>query len=102
LQSFYRPAKGFLGWGTDLLAASREYVPGSAADMGGLPARGVRVRLEVPLDRVGAAGQLLDDVAFLHNGGRVLWGRTSLLDAGRAETIIWGDTIGWPTRNSRR
>src|SRR5262249_19603447 len=96
LNSFYRHAKGFLGWGMDLLPAALEYVPGAAADMGARPAAGEWVKLEVPLDKVEAAGKLLDGVGFMHEEGRVLWGPTVLVDPDGKETVVWGDTIEQP------
>jgi hypothetical protein len=94
LGTFYRHAKGFLGWGKDLLPAALEYVPDTAADLGALPDAGKWVKLEIPLAKVGAAGKLLDGVGFLHDGGRVSWGRTALVAPDGAETLVWGDTVG--------
>jgi hypothetical protein len=96
LNGFYRHAKGFLGWGKDLVPAALEHVPGGAADMGPPPVAGRWVKLEVPLDKVGAAGKLLDGVGFLHDGGTVAWGRTALVGPDGAETTVWGDSVELP------
>src|SRR5262245_41825314 len=67
--------------------------------MGDLPAPGKWVRLEVPLDKIGAADGLLDGIGFAHDGGRVAWGATSLIDPDGKETIVWGDDFGQPRGN---
>jgi hypothetical protein len=71
-------------------------VPGGAADLGPPPEAGRWVKLELPLDKVGAAGKLLDGVGFLHDGGTVAWGRTSLVGPDGAETTVWGDSVELP------
>ncbi len=96
LNSFYRHAKGFLGWGMDLLPKSLEYIPDQAANLGPLPASGAWVKLELPLEKVGAADKLLDGVAFLHEGGSASWGRTSLVSPDGKETLVWGDGVQRP------
>jgi hypothetical protein len=68
-------------------------VPERAADMGALPAADQWIRLEIPLEKIDAAGKLLDGVGFLHEEGKVAWGRTSLVDADGVETVVWGDTV---------
>jgi hypothetical protein len=94
LNSFYRHAKGFLGWDDKLVGKALSYIPAQAVPMGALPAAGKWVKIEVPLDKIGATKKLLDGVAFLHEGGRILWGRTSLVAPDGAESVVWGDTIG--------
>jgi hypothetical protein len=96
LNSFYRHAKGFLGWGMDLLPKSLEYIPDRAADFGSLPPAGEWVKLEVPLDKIGATDKLLDGIGFMHEGGQVLWGRTALIDPDGKETLVWGDSVQLP------
>jgi hypothetical protein len=59
--------------------------------MGELPAAGKWVKIEVPLEKVGAAGKLLDGVAFLHEGGRGWWARTCLVGPDGKETVVFGD-----------
>jgi hypothetical protein len=54
------------------------------------------VRLEIPLEALGAQDALIDGVGFLHGSGRVAWGRTSLLPPRGEEIIVWGDTIALP------
>jgi hypothetical protein len=98
LNSFYRHAKGFLGWGTDLVAKSLEYVPDKAFDSGPLPKAGAWMKLEIPLDQLGAAGKLLDGVGFLHDGGQVLWGPTALVAPDGQETVLWGEAIELPAQ----
>lgn len=93
LNSFYRHAKGFLGWGMDLLPKSLEYIPDKSLDLGKVPETGQWVKLEIPLEAVGAAGKLLDGIGFLHEDGRVWWGKTSLVDSDGTETIILGDSV---------
>jgi hypothetical protein len=83
LQSFYRHAPGFLGWDDSKVDLARGYVPAATVDLGGLPAAGEWVKLEVPLAKVGAAGKLLDGVASCTRaarwpgGGRPWSGRTA-------------------------
>jgi hypothetical protein len=96
LNSFYRHAKGFLGWGMELLPKSLEYIPERASDSGALPKPGEWIKLEVPLDKIGAAEKLLDGVGFLHEGGKVLWSPTSLVAPDGQETIVWGDSVELP------
>lgn len=95
LQTAYRHANGFLGWDTRLVEKALAYVPAAATDLGPLPAAGEWVKLEIPLAKIGATG-LLDGVGFLHEGGRVCWGHTSLVGPDGTETVVWGDTVGPP------
>jgi hypothetical protein len=94
LRTFYRHASGFLGWDSKLVGKALDYLPAKSLQMGALPAAGGWVRLEVPLDKFGATERLLDGVGFLHDGGRVWWGRTSLVAPDGSETVVWGDTVG--------
>ena len=96
LKSFHRHFPGFLGWDDKLVPKALEYIPGASVTMGEVPAAGEWIKLEVPLEKIGAAKMLLDGVGFMHEGGRVAWGRTSIVDPAGAETVIWGDTIGLP------
>ena len=91
LRTFYRHARGFLGWADKAPPYAREFVPGSAAAMGPLPAKGEWVKLEIPLDKLGASGKLLDGVAFMHDGGRVWWANTKLVGPDGLETVVFGD-----------
>jgi hypothetical protein len=96
-RTFYRHSPGFLGWDIrKALDAARRYMPEHGIDMGARPSVDQWVRLEVPLERIGAAAKLLDGVAFLHEGGRVAWGHTSIVEPSGAETLIWGDAIELP------
>jgi hypothetical protein len=94
LRAMYRHASGFLGWDDKLTAKALEYLPATALDAGPLPGLGEWVRLELALEKIGAADKLLDGVGFLHEGGRIEWGRTSLVGPDDVEHVVWGDTIG--------
>jgi hypothetical protein len=96
LNSFYRHAKGFLGWGTELVPKALEYIPDMAFDAGALPKAGEWIKLEVPLEQIGATDKLLDGVGFLHDGGRVWWGRTALVAPDGKEKLVWGDALALP------
>jgi hypothetical protein len=96
LNSFYRHAKGFLGWGMDLLPKSLEYIPDRAVDFGAVPPAGEWVKLEIPLEKIGAVDKLLDGVGFLHDGGTVAWGRTTVVAPDGTETLVWGDDVQRP------
>jgi hypothetical protein len=96
LNSFYRHAKGFLGWGMDLLPKSLAYIPDRAVDHGAIPVTSEWVKLEVPLDQIGAVDKLLDGVGFMHEGGSVLWGRTTLVAPDGTETLLLGDALQRP------
>ncbi len=93
LRTFYRHAVGFLGWDTKLLPAALGYVPDRAIDVGPPPPSGQWTRLEVPLDALGVTGKLVDGAGFLHAGGRIEWGRTSLIGPGGDELEVWGDAV---------
>ncbi len=92
LQTFYRHANGFLGWGTDLVDRSLGYIPEKTVAMGETPAAGNWVKLEVTVDKIGANDKLLDGVAGLHEGGRVWWGPTMLVDSEGGEHLVFGDS----------
>ena len=96
LHGLYTHAHGFLGWDDKLVHRALGYLPAPAADMGAVPPAGTWVRLDVPLERIAPAGEILDGVGFLHRGGRAAWGRTSIVQPGGAETIVWGDSIELP------
>jgi len=93
LHSFYRHANGFLGWGRDLLSAALPYVPREAKAMGDLPRAGEWTRLEVNLSETGIGSELVDGIGFVHDGGRVSWGRTTIESGSNSETL-WGDSVG--------
>lgn len=95
LRAMYRHASGFIGWDDSQTGKMLQFIPGVAFNSGPLPKLGEWVRLEVPLEKLGAADKLLDGVGFLHEVGRVEWGRTSLMN-GETERIVWGDNIGPP------
>ncbi len=58
------------------------------------------LKLEVPLDKIGATGKLLDGVAFLHEGGRALWAQTMLVSADGKETPSSATTRIAPRRRA--
>src|SRR5262249_10526957 len=91
LRTFYRHAIGFLGWDLKGLTAALQYVPGRAVDMGRAPAAGRWARIELPLDKIGAADKLVDGVGFIHPRGRIEWGRTSIIGPGGEELEVWGN-----------
>ncbi len=95
LRSFYRHAYGFLGWGEDLLDKARPYLLTKVVPRGALPKAGEWVRLDVPLDALGAGG-LVDGVGFAHESGRVAWGPT-ILEAPDGErrdaSPTWSETL---------
>lgn len=102
LTSFYRHARGFLGWDRKLVGRALVYVPDRSIDMGQLPATGEWVKLEVPLEKIGAADKPLDGVSFLHEGGRVAWRRTALVGPDGTEAVVWGDSLALPPEQLAR
>ncbi len=92
LHSFYRHADGFLGWGRDLLNAALPYVPREARIMGDLPRPGEWTRLKVDLADIGIGDELVDGIGFVHDGGRVAWGPTTI-ENGSASQTLWGDSM---------
>jgi hypothetical protein len=91
LRTFYRHSSGFLGWGSKVPPHCLEYVPGKAVALGTLPTADRWVKLEVPLAQIGAAGKLLDGVAFMHEGGRAWWSQTTLVTPDGKEQVVFGD-----------
>ena len=73
LSTFYRHAKGFLAWDKHLVPKALQYIPEKTTDMGSVPSAAV---------------------GFLHEGGRIEWGPTSLVAPDGTETVLWGDQIG--------
>lgn len=95
LRTFYRYAPGFMGWG-GVPAYALAMVPDKTVDQGAVPPAGRWVKLEVPLDKIGAADKLVDGVGFMHQGGKVLWGRTSLVAPDGSEQVVIGDDADRP------
>ena len=91
LRTFYRHARGFLGWGDKVPAQALELIPDKPVAMGDLPKAGEWVKLEIPLEKAGAAGKLVDGVGFLHDGGRVWWTNTVIVTPDGKETVVFGD-----------
>jgi hypothetical protein len=88
LRSFYRHAYGFLGWGEDLLGKCRPYLLTKVVPMGPLPKDHEWALLEVPLETLDVAGTV-DGIGFAHEGGRVMWGSTSIILPGGKEHTLW-------------
>jgi hypothetical protein len=102
LRSFYRHSYGFLGWDLKLLDRARPYMLSKTTPMGPVPAPGKWLRLEIPLEKIDAADGLLDGIAFAHEGGKVFWGPTSLIDPAGKESIIRGDFLEHPPADLAR
>lgn len=100
LRTFYRHARGFLGWGDKVPGYALEYIPGAATPMGALPAAGEWVKLEIPLGKIGAASKLVDGVGFVHDGGRAWWAGTKLVAPDGKETVVLGDHEDRPAPGS--
>jgi hypothetical protein len=90
LRTFYRHARGFLGWGDKVPPHALAYLPAKMHALGRLPQSGRWLKLELPLEKVGATGKLLDGVGFLHDGGRVWWAGTALVSPDGKETVVFG------------
>lgn len=91
LRTFYRHARGFLGWGDKTPPYALAYLPEKTAALGDLPAAGEWKLWEIPLEQLGATGKLLDGVAFLHQGGRASWAKTELVAPDGTRTVVFGD-----------
>ena len=91
LRTFYRHARGFLGWGDKVEPYAKEFLPASTTSMGNLPPAGDWVKLEIPLDKIGAVEKLIDGVAFAHDGGRVWWSNTVLVSPDGVESVVFGE-----------
>jgi hypothetical protein len=94
LRRFYRNAVGFLGYKGEGIGRSLGYVPQVFRDEGRVPTAGEWTKLEVPLDELVGAGNTFDGIGFVQRGGRVFWGRTSVVFPESAETVLWGDSLG--------
>ncbi len=94
LRAFYRHASGFMGWDDKSTGRCLDYVPGPATEMGPIPAAGKWARLELPLAKIDAGDKLLDGIGFLHTGGRVEWGRTTLASPDGEQHVVRGDQLG--------
>jgi hypothetical protein len=91
LMTLYRHARGFLGWGNQTPPFALAFLPAKSTAMGGLPLAAKWQKLELPLDKIGATGKLVDGVAFLHEGGRAFWAQTMLISADGKETPVFGE-----------
>ena len=91
LRTFYRHARGFLGWGNKVEPYALAYLPSAITPMGAVPGAGEWVKLEVPLECIGATDKLLDGVAFVHDGGRAWWARTVLVTPDGKEAVVFGE-----------
>lgn len=98
LRHFYRNAVGFIGYDGKGLTAALSYVPTRSTAVAPLPQPGKWVRLEAPIEAFLAAGRSIEGVAFLHDGGRVFWGSTSLVRADGSQALLWGNSLAYPTQ----
>jgi hypothetical protein len=96
LRTFYRHARGFLGWSDRVPPHALAFIPSKTTRMGDLPPGGKWVKVEVALDKIAAAGKLIDGVGFLHDGGRAWWADTRLKPpagsrrAGGQDAVLFG------------
>ncbi len=102
LRRLYRNAVGFVGYDGRGLLASLEYLPSSVAKLAEMPRAGEWTKLEVPLSSLGAEDVPLEGVAFAHDGGRVSWGRTSIVTPDGRETTLWGDSLALAPASAQR
>jgi hypothetical protein len=58
--------------------------------LGELPRAGVWVRLEVPVEKLGLEGKLVDGFAFVSKGAKVWWERTLLVRGGKERALCDG------------
>lgn len=100
LRVLYRHSSGFLGWGSDVPPFALKLIPESARPLGSVPTAGEWVKVEVPLAEIGATDKLVDGVGFLHEGGRVSWGKTSLVAPDGTEQVVFGDHMDRPAPES--
>ncbi|NBY03410.1 MAG: hypothetical protein EBQ87_15750 [Planctomycetes bacterium] len=100
LRTFYRHARGFLGWGDKVEPYAKEFLPASAATIGNLPPVGDWVKLEIPLEKISAVDKLVDGVAFAHDGGRVWWANTVIVGPDGKESLVFGDHEDRPDPDS--
>lgn len=91
LRTFYRHARGFLGWGDKVEPYAKEFLPSSTTTMGDIPPVGEWAKIEIPLDKIGAVDKLVDGVSFSHDGGRVWWSNTVIVGPDGNESIVFGD-----------
>ena len=91
LRTFYRHARGFLGWGNKVEPYALEFMPSSVINLGKLPSSGTWVKLDIPIKKLNASGKLIDGVAFAHEEGRVWWSKSCLTTRDGLETILFGD-----------
>jgi hypothetical protein len=91
LRTFYRHARGFLGWGDKVPPHALAYLPSTVTAMGELPETDKWIKLEVPMEKIAATGKLLDGVAFMHESGRAWWAGTVLVDPDGKEQVVFGD-----------
>ena len=61
--------------------------------MGEAPRPGEWTKLEVDLRDIGITDELIDGIGFVHDGGRVLWGGTTIENGTTLQTL-WGDSVG--------
>jgi len=97
MRAFYRNASGFLGWDDSTVPRTAPlFALSHTAAKGALPAAGQWIKLEATVDELQSADLQIDGIGFLHEGGRVWWGRTSLVAPDGTENVVWGDSLQPP------
>lgn len=91
----YRNAAGLIGWDVRKAPLGYPFLPSTKTTtaMGDLPPVGQWTKLEIPLEKISADKKLIDGCVFMHEGGRVLWGKTSLIAPDGTEQVIWGSSL---------
>jgi hypothetical protein len=70
-------------------------------ELGKLPASGMWVRLEAPIETLGLTGKLVDGFAFVSKGSKVWWGQTLLIHKGK-EQVLCDGSAGIPPAALKR
>jgi len=78
-------------WVTDNI-----YKPGHFVSLGALPTPGEWRKIEVPAEKIGLVGKLVDGFFFAAKGGRALWDHTALVRGGKEIAVFCEDSMGVP------
>jgi len=78
------------------------YRPEHFTSLGALPRPGRWHRIEVPAERVGLVGRLVDGFFYAAKGGRALWDHTALVRDGREIVVFSEDAMGIPPEELER
>jgi hypothetical protein len=76
-------------WVTDNI-----YKPEHFVSLGGLPKAGEWVQIEVPAEKVGLVGTLVDGFIFAAKNGHALWDHTALVRGGKEVAVFCEDSAG--------